>query len=109
MDRKRNGTNPEFAADTDEGQLLGVDTRCVSRLRKEFLNKTITADSHQLFQRGMKGIVVLVQESNLINIHVGIGKGREGEWKEDKKKTERGEDRRRTFALTPCKHAWPIG
>jgi len=90
MEGKRNGTNPEFAADTDEGQLLGVDTRCASRLRKEFLNETISADSHQLFQRGMKGIVVLVQESNLINIHVGIGKGRVGEWKEDKKKRREG-------------------
>jgi len=90
MEGKRNGTNPEFAADTDKGQLLGVDTRCASRLRKEFLNETISADSHQLFQRGMKGIVVLVQESNLINIHVGIGKGRVGEWKEDKKKGREG-------------------
>jgi len=108
MDRKRNGTNPEFAADTDEGQLLGVDTRCASRLRKEFLNKTITADSHQLFQRGMKGIVVLVQESNLINIHVGIGK--EG-WESGRRTKKSGERGRRgeTFALTPYKHAWPIG
>ena len=76
MREKISGPNPEFAADADEGQLLGVDTRRASGLRKEFLDEVICADSHQLLQRGMKGIVVLVQEANLIGI--GERKRKEG-------------------------------
>ena len=56
----------ELAANTDESQLLGVDTvGGGGSLGEEILNEGVFADGHQLLQTGMKGIVVLVQEANL--------------------------------------------
>ena len=64
-------TNPEFAADTDQGKLLGINFWRASSLRKELSDKVILADSHQLLQRRVKGIIVFVQKLILAR---GIGK-----------------------------------
>lgn len=63
--KKKKRAHSEFASHTDQSQFLGVDLRFEGSFREKCLDEGVLADTNQLLQAGMEGIIVLVQKLRL--------------------------------------------